>query len=45
MPQLEISQFLTQYLWLLILLGVSYYKAVNSNELNQLFKIRKISTK
>lgn len=40
MPQLNVETFVTQYIWLLVLLGVSYYKAVNSKELGEIIKIR-----
>lgn len=41
MPQLDISTYVTQYLWLLIMLGVLYYKAENSKELKEIMKLRK----
>jgi len=41
MPQLNVETFVTQYIWLIILLGLSYYKAVNSKELGVLIKLRK----
>ena len=40
MPQLNIETFVTQYLWLIAILGISYYKAYNSKELSEIFKIR-----
>ena len=45
MPQLNVETFVTQYIWLVILLGISYYKAVNSKELAEIFKLRRKSTK
>ena len=41
MPQLDISTYVTQYLWLLIMLGVLYYKVENSKELKEIMKLRK----
>jgi len=41
MPQLNVETFVTQYFWLLVLLGVSYYKAVNSKELAEIIKLRR----
>jgi hypothetical protein len=42
MPQLNVETFVSQYFWLVVLLGFSYYKAVNSKELAEIFKLRKI---
>jgi hypothetical protein len=41
MPQLNIETFVTQYIWLVIMLGVMYYKAENSKELGEIMKLRK----
>lgn len=41
MPQLNVETFITQYLWLVIILGIAYYRAYNNLALAEIFKIRK----
>lgn len=41
MPQLNVETFVTQYIWLIIILSLSYYKAVNSKELGEIIKLRR----
>jgi len=41
MPQLNVETFVSQYFWLVFLLGYGYFKAINSKELSEIYKLRK----
>jgi len=41
MPQLNVETFVTQYLWLIIILSIAYYKAYNNLAIAEIYKIRK----
>ncbi len=43
MPQLDVSTFLSQYFWLVLLLGIAYYKAYNNIALSEIIKLRRLS--
>jgi hypothetical protein len=45
MPQLNVETFVTQYLWLVIILSIAYYKAYNNLALAEIIKIRRSSNK
>ncbi len=41
MPQLNVETFVTQYVWLLVILGVTIYHATTRLELAEIIKLRK----